>query len=161
MHHAFPAHEELVLKPYCDLPNLTAGEVEEVCKLAQVSWASQYGSPRARSSETSRSDKGIKRSHRPHGAFTESSFVKRRRSAAAAAALSAEMGGGEDPDLQLWTERHRKEQCFFEKKKRSRQIQAVAEGYRPRPCRCTGVQAEVCSEPSETESSSVECRAIQ
>ena len=132
-HHALPMHEELVLKLFCDLPNLCVTEVDEVCKLARVCWASQYGEPRARSTDQSRSDKGLKRKSQPANencSFTESSFLKRRRSAAAAAAES-HSGIASDLEPQFWTDKHEKEKSFLEKKQLSRKIQAVAESSLP------------------------------
>lgn len=121
-HHALPQHEELVLKLYCDLPHLNFQEKTEVCKLARLAWAAQYGSPRL--SSQPRADKGLKRKRGEDG--SERSFVARRRAAAAAAAAASSQDCG-DIDTSHWTDKHEKEAEFLKKKTEARKIQAVAE----------------------------------
>lgn len=128
-HHALAQHEELALKLYIDLPNFNAQEVQEICKLARLSWAAQYGMPRA-TPEEPRADKGLKRKQVEDG--SESLFLKRRRAAAAAAAVSASQTLP-DVDPARWTEGHQKEETFLLRKHHARKIQAVAEHSFPNP----------------------------
>eukprot|EP00438_Fugacium_kawagutii_P035753 Skav229347 [mRNA] locus=scaffold2596:465700:472220:+ [translate_table: standard] len=129
-HHALAQHEELVLKLYIDLPSLNGEDMQEVCKLARVSWSAQYGAPRAKL-RVPRADKGLKRKQVEDGG--ESSFLKRRRRAAAAAAAASMSQPLPNVEPQHWTERHQKEENFLLKKQRARTIQAVAEGSYPNP----------------------------
>ena len=124
-HHAKPGNEELVLKLFFDLPHQTKEEKQEICKLARVCWAAQYGCPREHAQGKFRADKGMKRPAEDK-ALTETAFLKRRRSAAAAAAEACS-GATEQIDANYFQEGHRKEIVFFEKKQLSRRIQAVAE----------------------------------
>ena len=121
--HSKPSNEELVLKLFYGLPKQSKDEKMEICKLARVAWAHQYGRPRE--SSKCRADKGIKRKQVDSG-LTERSFIRRRRCAAAAAADSYS-GTQEQADPQFFTDGHQKEMLFLEKKNRSRRIQATAE----------------------------------
>ena len=115
---------ELVLKLIYGLPKQNKDEKVEICKLARVAWADQYGRPREHFKTGRRADKGIKRKQVDAG-LTESSFLRRRRCAAAAAAESY-AGTQEQADPLFFTEGHQKE-MILEKKSRSRRIQATAE----------------------------------
>ena len=122
---SLPNNEELVLKLIYGLPKQNKDEKVEICKLARVAWADQYGRPREHFKTGRRADKGIKRKQVDAG-LTESSFLRRRRCAAAAAAESY-AGTQEQADPLFFTEGHQKEMIFLEKKSRSRRIQATAE----------------------------------
>ena len=111
--HSLPGTEELVLKLFYGLPKQSKDEKMEICKLARVAWANQYGRPRESSRATCRADKGIKRKQADAG-LTERSFLQRRRYAAAAAGDSYSGTQGQ-ADPQFFTEGHQKEMLFLEK----------------------------------------------
>ena len=115
--HAKAGNEELVLKLFYGLPHQTQLEKQEICKLARVAWAAQYGCPRQRSDDAVRSDKGLKRTTVDAG-MTETLFVKRRREAAAAA-VSSYSGVLETEDPNFFTDGHQKEMEFLQKKTQS------------------------------------------
>ena len=120
---SLPGNEELVLRLIFGLPTQSKADKVEICKLARVAWASQYGFPREHSKP--RRDKGIKRIASQAG-LSERQFLTRRRSAAAAAAASYS-GTVEQVDSEFFTDGHEKEMAFQVKKQQSERIQATFE----------------------------------
>lgn len=120
---SLPGNEELVLRLIFGLPTQSKADKVEICKLARVAWASQYGFPREHSKP--RRDKGIKRIASQAG-LSERQFLTRRRSAAAAAAASYS-GTVEQVDSEFFTDGHEKEMAFQVKKQQSKRIQATFE----------------------------------
>ena len=131
---ANPETEESLLKLGLDLAN---HDPTELVKMARRVWICCFGAARARSSERTRVDKGIKRlrGEADDGrGLSEAGFIAKRRKAASQAGLefaesvAASANDNPMPDLgDAWTEAHEKERAFFLKKRQALLVQACHE----------------------------------